>query len=183
MTKTELRRHIAAQKKQMGFQTLKVLSERVIEHLRESPVFQQAGSIGLYMPLRDEVDVSPLLLERDKSISIPAFDEALQGYRMACYTPELRTGKFGIPEPENPQFIEQDDLDLILVPGIAFDRAGGRLGRGGGFYDRLLPLYNTTRIGIGFDFQCTESIPLEEHDCRLDLLITESGSSDFSTNL
>lgn len=183
-------------------------------------LFKQAKTIGAYMPLPDEVDVTPLFgfgsplrspsfggqaaggvappvgsesrgranspsepqLQREKVFYIPAFDEALGSYRMAKYTPELKKGKFGIPEPENPIWAEADELDLILVPGVAFDRAGGRIGRGGGFYDRLLPQYNAIRAGICFDFQCLEKIPSEPHDGLMDVLITESKILKFAMN-
>jgi 5-formyltetrahydrofolate cyclo-ligase len=108
-----------------------------------------------------------------KQFFIPAFDETLDSYRMARYTPELKKGRFGIPEPEQPVWAAPDEIRLILVPAIAFDRAGGRLGRGGGFYDRLLPLYSAQRLGIGFSFQLLDAVPSEEHDIRMNALLTE----------
>jgi len=144
------------------------------------------------MPLPDEVDVSSLFQTLEKSIYIPAFDESLGSYRMAKYTPKLKKGKFGIPEPAEPIWTDADDLDLILIPGVAFDNLGNRIGRGGGFYDRLLPKYHAIRAGICFDFQClpvlsdkgveVETIPTESHDGSMDLLITESRILKFATN-
>jgi len=71
-------------------------------------------------------------------------------------------------------FATKDELDLIIVPGVAFDRAGGRVGRGGGFYDRLLPQYSALRAGICFDFQYLEAVPAEEHDIRMDWVVTDT---------
>jgi 5-formyltetrahydrofolate cyclo-ligase len=172
MTKAGIRAQIAVRRK--SFQCLEKLSRTVLEKLRGLEIFRQAKSVGTYMPLADEVDTTPVFQCLEKKIFIPAFDEALGSYRMARYTPELKKGRFGIPEPENPVWAGPDELDLILIPGIAFDRAGGRLGRGGGFYDRLLPQYRTTRFGICFSFQILEKIPSEPHDCLMDFLVTDA---------
>ncbi len=208
MTKDEIRHQIAASRP--DFQTLEKRSAVIVEKFRLLELFQQAKTLGAYMPLPDEVNITPLLdfgsaggialPEHSKSkggassisepptpckktFYIPAFNEASGGYQLAELTPELKSGKFSIPEPANPVFAPEK-FDLIIVPGIAFDRAGNRLGRGGGFYDRLLPQYHATRVGVCFDFQClpllsdegveVEKIPVEPHDCNVDLLVTES---------
>lgn len=186
MTKAEIRTQIAERKK--SFQSLEKLSAAVLENFQRLELFRTAKAIGAYMPLPDEVDVTPLFQTLETncvgalSFFIPAFDEAVGGYRMAKYRPELKKGKFGIPEPEHPIWAEPDELDLILVPGVAFDSLGNRLGRGGGFYDRLLPQYRTTCVGICFSFQILKKIPLELHDCRMDFLITDSKILKFAMN-
>ena len=180
MTKSEIRKQITAQRPDV--QTLERLSEQIVKKFQTLELFRQAKAVGTYMPLPDEVDISPLFQTLEKQMYIPAYDEKSGGYRLAKYTPELKNGKFGIPEPENPVWAEADELDLILVPGVAFDRAGGRIGRGGGFYDRLLPQYSAVRAAICFDFQCLEAIPTESHDCTMDLLITESKILKFAMN-
>jgi len=140
------------------------------------------------MPLPDEVDVTPLFqcLETHcvgaQNFYIPAFDESLGSYRMAKYTSELKKGLFGIPEPEHPVWAGTNELDLILVPGVAFDSSGNRLGRGGGFYDQLLPQYSAIRAGICFNFQLLKEIPVESHDCVMDLLVAESKILKFAMN-
>ena len=184
MTKAELRKEIAARKKSAPPPA--PLSAAIVKRLQAWDLFQKARSIGVYMPLPDEVDIAPLLpgdaasgiapsgQPARKTFFIPAFDESIGSYRMAKYVPELRNGKFGIPEPLEPVFAGKDEMDLILVPGIAFDPTGRRVGRGGGFYDRLLPLYRASRVGICFDFQCLDSVPSEPHDSLMDVLLTES---------
>jgi 5-formyltetrahydrofolate cyclo-ligase len=178
--KNELRKRIAAQR--TGFQPLEELSRAIVEKLQGLELFQQAKTIGAYMPLPDEVNVTPLFQCWEHQFYIPAFDESIGGYRLAQYTPELKKGKFGIPEPAKPVWAGPDELDLILVPGVAFDLTGERIGRGGGFYDRLLPQYRAVRVGIGFGFQTLEKLPTEPHDCRLDWLVTESGILKFAMN-
>ena len=189
MTKDEIRQQIAAQKK--SFQGLELLTERIVSTFQTLETFQEAKTVGAYMPLPDEVDITPLFPSfakasegrqiSGKKIYIPSFDEANGSYRLAEYTPELKKGKFGIPEPANPVFAPEE-LDLIIVPGVAFDRAGHRIGRGGGFYDQLLPQYHAVRVGVCFDFQCLEKVPSEPHDCNVDLLVTELQILEFATN-
>ncbi len=185
MTKDEIRKLIAERKK--SFQGLEKNSRPQCNSFQTLELFQQAKTVGAYMPLPDEVDITPLFqgLETNcvgtKKFYIPAFDEASGGYRLAELSGELKTGKFGIPEPNSPVFAPEE-IDLIIVPGIAFDRSGHRIGRGGGFYDRLLPQYRAMIAGVCFDFQCLEKVPAESHDCGVDLLVTESKILKFAMN-
>ncbi len=179
MTKAEIRELISDRKK--SFQALELLSEQIVKKIQGLELFQKAKTIGVYMPLPDEVDITPFFQPLEKQFYTPAFDERSGGYRLAEYGGDLKTGKFGVPEPANPVFAPKK-IDLIIVPGIAFDLAGHRLGRGGGFYDRLLPQYQAMRIGICFDFQCLETVPAEPHDCTVDLLVTESQTLNFEMN-
>jgi len=185
MTKAEIRKQIAERKtdfvglqrvasqEQHPFQGLELLSEQIVKKFQGLELFQQAKTIGAYIPLSDEVDVTPFFQCVEKTFYIPAFDEASGGYRLAEYSADLKKGKFGILEPAHPVFAPEE-IDLILVPGVAFDHSGNRIGRGGGFYDRLLPQYRAVRAGICFDFQCVKWIPVEPHDCKTDLVVTES---------
>ncbi len=171
MTKAEIRAQIAKRKK--SFQCLEALSAEVVKKFQGLDIFRAARVVGAYLPLSDEVDIRPLFQTPNKLFYIPAFDEVSGGYRMARLTAELKKGRFGIPEPAVPVFAAEDELDLIIVPGVAFDRAGYRVGRGGGFYDRLLPQYRAVRVGICFGFQCLETVPAQEHDIRMDWVATE----------
>lgn len=180
MTKAEIRKQIAA--KRPDFQTLEKWSAAGVEKFQTLEVFRTARAVGAYMPLADEVDITPLFQSLEKTFYIPALDEARGLYRMAKMTPTLKKGRFGIPEPAVPVFAAADEIDLMIVPGVAFDRAGRRIGRGGGFYDRLLPLYRAVRAGICFDFQCLETVPAEAHDVQVDWLITESQILKFAMN-
>jgi 5-formyltetrahydrofolate cyclo-ligase len=180
MTQAEIRKQIAALRP--DFQTLEHLSAAAVEKFRTLEIFQSARTVGAYIPLPDEVNIRPLFQCLEKTFFIPAFDPAVGSYRMARLTPDLRKGKFGIPEPVNPVFAAKDEMDLIIVPGVAFDCAGRRIGRGGGFYDRLLPQYDAARTGLCFDFQCLETIPVEEHDIAMDLLVTDRRILKFAMN-
>ena len=172
MTKAEIRAQIAVQRP--DFQTLKKMSAAVVQKFQTLELFKSAHAVGAYMPLADEVDIAPLFQYLEKTFYIPAFDGFSGTYRMARLTAELKRGRFGIPEPAVPVFATEDELDLILVPGVAFDRVGRRVGRGGGFYDRLLPQYRAVRAGICFDFQCLGAVPAEKHDIRMSWVVTEA---------
>ena len=172
MTKAEIRAQIAEQKK--SFLNLETLSAAAVKKFQGLEIFKMAKAIGAYMPLPDEVDVRPLFQTPNKIFYIPTFDEASGNYRMAQLTTEMKKGRFGIPEPAVPVFAAEDELDLIIVPGVAFDRAGHRIGRGGGFYDRLLPQYRAVRAGICFGFQCLETVPAQEYDIRMNWMVTEA---------
>jgi len=146
---------------------------------RLEPQLQSAHTILFFAPLPDEPDVWPLLeklLPTKKICALPAFDSATQIYsarRVQNLTTDIAAGKFGIREPSAgcPE-ISLNVLDLILVPGIAFDWHGHRLGRGKGYYDRLLANGHGLKCGVAFDGQMVKKIPAETHDVRMDFIVT-----------
>ena len=146
---------------------------------RLEPQLQSARTILFFAPLPDEPDVWPLLeklLPTKKICALPAFDSATQIYsarRVQNLTTDIAAGKFGIREPSAgcPE-ISLNVLDLILVPGIAFDWHGHRLGRGKGYYDRLLANGHGLKCGVAFDGQMVKKIPAETHDVRMDFIVT-----------
>ncbi len=154
---------------------------RIRGRLRSSRAWQSAGSVLFFASLPDEPDLWPLLqetLDAGKSVGLPWFDGALKAYRVAAIR-DLKTdvapGYFGIPEPvEACRRSALKRLDLILVPGIGFDLHGRRLGRGKGFYDRLLSAVRGTACGVAFDQQLVEVIPTEPHDYHLNCIVTPS---------
>jgi 5-formyltetrahydrofolate cyclo-ligase len=146
---------------------------------RLEPQLQSARTILFFAPLSDEPDIWPLLeklLPTQKICALPAFDSAAQTYsarRVQNLTTDLSVGNFGIREPVTgcPE-IPPGDLDLILVPGVAFDLNGHRLGRGKGFYDRLLANARGVKCGVAFDQQVVKAVPAEAHDIRMDFILT-----------
>jgi 5-formyltetrahydrofolate cyclo-ligase len=117
----------------------------------------------------------PICWEGGKRTCIPVYNEVLKIYEMAEITPttEFITGHYGIREPVSPQLVPLSEIDLITVPGIAFDRSGNRLGRGGGFYDRMLSSFEGSTIAVAFDFQIYDQVPVEPHDKPVHAVITE----------
>lgn len=132
-----------------------------------------------YAPLADELNIWPLLtaaLADDKLVALPRFVAGNASYD-ACQIKNIeidcQVGRFGIREPKaNCAEISLNRLDLVLVPGVGFDLMGRRLGRGKGFYDRLLAQISGTKCGVGFDEQIVEAIPTESHDVHLNCILT-----------
>jgi 5-formyltetrahydrofolate cyclo-ligase len=147
--------------------------------LAEQPAWRTATSILFFAPLPGELDVWPLLsvaIEAGKSVALPLFDRRLQHYT-ACEIQnpdtDLHLGHFGIREPNTYcSRLTSNRVDLILVPGVAFDPAGHRLGRGKAYYDRLLAVIGGGRCGVAFDQQVVPEVPVEEHDARMDYVLT-----------
>ena len=156
-------------------------SEAVCRLILESAVWQEAGQAMLYVPLPDELDVSPLAsngLENSKQIAFPRFSAKKNGYEACVITSlsDLVPGKFGIPEPPGDRpIMDTMQLDLAIVGGVAFDRLGGRLGRGGGFFDRLLAGIPAGKCGVCFEEQVRRDVPVERHDVKMDMIATPSG--------
>ena len=170
MTKQELRQFIRAQKRQYTAAQLAALSEEICNRVLASAWWQEAGTLLLYYPLADEVDVRPLIAEAykgGKTVLLPVCKGDELELRLYGGADSLREGAFGIMEPTGPLFAEGQypQIQLAIVPGMAFDRAGHRLGRGKGYYDRFLPKLDAARLqGICFPFQLLEAVPADAHD-------------------
>ena len=146
------------------------------------PVVVAAGTILCFASFRSEVDTTPLIawwLARDAVVALPRIVGAhhMEAYAVTDLQSDLVAGRWDIPEPRpGLPLIDPVAIDVVIVPGSAFDRAGGRMGYGGGFYDtflaRLRP--DARRIGICFDLQVVERVPCETHDLCVDLVVTES---------
>ena len=87
----------------------------------------------------------------------------------------LELGAFHIEEPTGNETVDPDTLELIVVPAVAYDRKGNRLGRGKGFYDRLLGSTKATKVGVAYEFQIVDEVPVEQHDIPMDIVISPSG--------
>jgi len=177
--KAELRAKMRAVLKNLSAEKRRLDSEKLCANLKEQSVFQNAGSILFFAPLPEEPDLWPLLNEMlagKKMVALPCFDADNETYvprHVQDIHVEILSGKFGIREPATTCIaIPLDDLDLVLVPGVAFALDGHRIGRGKGFYDRLLENFTGEKIGITFDEQIVETIPAEENDVLMDLILT-----------
>jgi 5-formyltetrahydrofolate cyclo-ligase len=153
----------------------------ICARLVEQPVWKNAGAVLLFAPLPDEPNVRPLLhaaLTAGKLTALPRFNAATGLYEAAVVRDlekDFTEGKFGILEPAAAcEVANLKRLDLILVPGVAFDWQGHRLGRGKGFYDRLLAAVSGKTCGVGFDQQVVATLPVEPHDVRLNCILTPS---------
>lgn len=174
MTKSELRTKIKNLKVMLDEAEQVSAASRVFERLESSAAFQMAEKILLYHSLPDELDTRRFLSKwKDlKKFFLPRVNGV--NLELLPYDEtSLEIGSFYIEEPTGDDIHPVEEIEVIIVPGVAFDRKGRRLGRGKGFYDRLLETAKATKIGIGYEFQLVDELPSEPHDIPMDMVITE----------
>ena len=174
MTKSELRKYIRALKVQHQA-TATADSERIMQLLVHDAHFLRAKTVLLYHSLGDEVNTHSFIEEwcTQKQVLLPVV--VGDDLELRCYqgTHELKMGAFGIAEPTGPLFTDYAKIDFVAVPGMAFDKNGNRLGRGKGYYDRLLPkLTHAYKAGICFPYQLVDEVPVEDTDIPMDAVLT-----------
>ena len=146
--KKALRREIRQLKKACPYGEKLRKSVSVWEKVEQLPAFQQADIVLAYWSMEDEVYTHDFVKER------------------------LQPGEgYAIPEPVGELFTDWGKIDLILVPGVAFDKSGNRLGRGKGYYDKVLKQTGAYKLGVCFDFQLVERVPVEPHDVKMDRVV------------
>jgi 5-formyltetrahydrofolate cyclo-ligase len=177
--KAQLREQARARVKSLSLAARSGGSLALCARLREQRLWQQAKAVLLFAPLPDEPDLWPMLTEAlaaHKTVALPSFVAATNTYvarRIVDLERDLIVGKFGIREvAELSPEMELNQLDLVLVPGVAFDARGGRLGRGRGFYDRLLAAVRGTKCGVAFDEQVVNAVPVGPLDVSLNCILT-----------
>jgi 5-formyltetrahydrofolate cyclo-ligase len=184
--KAQLRARLRATLAATPHETLIRASEQIRRRLAQTAVWQNARSLLLYAALPREVDLGPLMeaaLAAGRVIALPRFLPALGTYEAATIknpAQDLVTGAFGVREPApHCPALPLNQLDLAVVPGLGFDEAGRRLGRGRGFYDRLLASVRGARCGVAFEFQVVPAMPAEPHDIALNWLVTPTRTLEF----
>ena len=178
-SKTEIRQHISGMLR-MTPDARAEKSARLCTAIAESPAWRDASTVAIFAPQPHEPDVELLWMHGDgKTFAYPRVTEDRLDLFRVTSLHELAPGAFGVREPraEIGHAVAPETLDLILVPGVAFTADGARLGRGGGFYDRLLAWLapRTCKIGVCFDSQLLPEMPVEPHDQHVDFIATESG--------
>lgn len=181
IAKQELRQRIKMAKQAFSPAKKALESADIWTQIEAHPRFQSAGTILLFHSLPDEPDTH-IILERwsaHKRIILPVVDgERLQ---LRVYTPKafFSTGPFGIQEPIGENFKDYQSIDLAIIPGVAFDAEGHRLGRGKGYYDRLIhrPDFCAYTIGVCFSFQLLPSVPTEATDKHMNEVVTASAKA------
>lgn len=177
--KRVLRKQVQAELERIAPEARAAASAQARATLTAQPLWQQAQSVLFFAPLPEELDVWPLLAEAlsaGKQVALPRFVAETRSY-VACQIEnpetEVELGHFGIREPVVQCIrLASNRVDLILVPGVAFDLHGRRLGRGKGYYDRLLTAVSGTACGVAFDQQLVPEIPVGPHDVRMNCLLT-----------
>jgi 5-formyltetrahydrofolate cyclo-ligase len=161
-------------------------SATICDHLLRECDLARPDTVLSYAGFGSEIDTLPFnraLLQRGLALVLPRVDRAAGGlvlHRVRDLATDLVPGVWGIPEPDPGRCatVSPAEVDWVLLPGLAFDRHGGRLGYGGGYYDRLLPrLPPLKRIAAAFQCQIVEAVPRGPYDLGMDLVITEGGTA------
>ena len=181
--KAALREAMRAQRLALAPEFLRAANPRIAERVMALPEWRTARVVMGYLSMPGEASVDALLQAArlaGRRVCIPAPHGAPREYDPA-WLPEddgLQAGAWGIREPRCPEWVGGVDIDVVLVPGVAFDPRGGRLGHGRGFYDRMLArlgAHARCRIGVGFSFQLVEAVPCGTADVRMDAVVVETG--------
>jgi 5-formyltetrahydrofolate cyclo-ligase len=183
VTKDEIRKEVLGRRLAMGDREVSARSASICRRVISDDVFVTARTIGLYWPFRNEVLTQSIFREavsRRKKVAFPvtSAEGRAMDYIAVDDEDDLSEGTYGIMEP---RFVPErrvgvEELDLIVVPGVAFDERGYRIGYGGGYFDRLLSgdAVRARRAALAFDLQLVDRIPRRAHDAKVELIFTES---------
>ncbi len=156
-----------------------IQSGQLCDRLKGLKIWREARTIFAFAAMADEPSLDEVLAEAiaaGRQVALPRFDEATSSYQAVAirdWSRDLVAARFGVREPKPGGLVlPWNQLDLVLVPGVAFDRRGARLGRGRGFYDRLLVDGAGHRCGVAFDVQIAEAVPEQAHDIRMNSILT-----------
>ena len=177
MEKSDLRRDVLALRKKLSAEEIDLLSQKIVNRLISLDIFKNSKIIALYVPIKNEVDLMPLLEVKGKRFVFPRVENGTKklAFYEAASLDDFEKGSFNIPEPKttlNRTGIE--NIDLFLVPGVAFSEKCERIGYGGGFYDSTLKYKNKNArtLGVAFDFQIVGEGFSEPFDESLDAVAT-----------
>lgn len=172
--KKRLRELLAQKRRLLSKDEVAELSSKIVVAVEQMPCFQEAKTVLIYYPTHNEVDLLSLIkrYKKEKTFLFPVVHRKAM---VACPyegNSKMHRGKFNIPEPTTPPYTGH--IDMVLVPGVAFDKSGNRLGRGGGYYDRFIACLgrNTTLVGVGYDFQLVDKVPASRRDKKMQYIIT-----------
>jgi 5-formyltetrahydrofolate cyclo-ligase len=180
MDKKQLRKQLIDRVRKMSSSEKQNASESICSQLSSIASITQADSIFTFLPRTDEVDLRALIalwIDESRTVCVPLVDWEAKTMRGGLLTSldqnALVETRHGIQEPKAKHPLPSDCLDVVLVPGVGFDSAGGRLGRGGGFYDRFLAnLRPPIVIGVCFEEQIVEVVPRDPHDQSMSAVVT-----------
>lgn len=175
--KREIRRKIKTLRTMLTEMEKRSAAQEVFDRLEKTAAFLMADRILMYHSLPDELCTHDFLSKwaARKHFFLPrvnGVDLEILPYEES----RLELGSFHIEEPTGTNTVDPSEIELIVVPAVAYDRKGNRLGRGKGFYDRLLKTTKATKIGVGYEFQLYDEIPTEPHDVGMDIIITQGST-------
>ena len=183
MDKKTLRENFLKQRESLSWLEVQGKSHEATQRLLLLPEYKKAETILIYLAFKKELDTSAFIQtawQQKKRIVVPVcqpLERKLLLSQLLSFN-ELTPGTWGILEPKaeflRPVPVQQ--IDLLIIPGLAFDSQGYRLGYGGGYFDRFLPTIRQgcTKVGLAYDFQLLAELPREPHDTAIDIIVTES---------
>ncbi len=159
-------------------------SQRAAEIFLNSEIYKSARVIMLYMPLGNEADTREIIKRAfadGKRLVLPVTDEGTGKITPVFFEENtvFRKGGFSVTEPKNSKDAKKSEIDVVIVPGIAFDKNGARVGFGKGCYDMFLEGMDAVKIGFCYEFQICEGIPADRHDVKMNFLLTETGMREI----
>jgi 5-formyltetrahydrofolate cyclo-ligase len=178
--KKELREELVRRQRSLSGEYKKDASRKIAEKVFKNKDYLAANTIFIYSGTDNEVDTSIIIsdaLSRGKRVALPKTITLgnMEAWRIISMN-DLEIGRYGIMEPKaGSEILKPDDIDIVFVPCLAFSKDGYRLGYGGGFYDIFLTKSNFRKIIIAFDKMMYEDIPADNHDQKVDGIITEEG--------
>lgn len=179
--KAALRKELRGRRRALSAEEVECASKAVAEKFFDLPAVENSKLILSYMPAKNELDVRIINEKLTKMGKRVAYPLCIEDGGLRLLVPEstdaFNIGAYGILEPdaERSSEVSAEELDLIIVPAVAFTPICRRLGQGGGYYDRLLARSNAVTVGVGYDFQLLDELPLEPHDRPLDFAVIPLG--------
>ena len=188
MSKEIVRQQISDRLNALGDRDIQQKSSQACKHLCELDEFKHAQVIMIYLSLPREIDTSAAILEAfgaGKKVLVPKMiweERKLIPVVIETLNCEMEIGRFGLRNPVGNQTLPVSGIELVVLPGLGFDESGNRIGRGAGFYDRFLAdnQFSGIRCGLAFEDQVLKTIPVSDHDMRVDLLVTEKQIRRFN---
>lgn len=183
--KEDIRKYIFNQRKRLSIEEKEKMDDLIYTSVINTSIFANAKVVFIYVSFANEVDTHRIIeyaLGLGKKVCVPRVinrSEGMKALFIRCLG-ELKLSKFGILEPKDSEnFVRQEDIDLCIIPGLAFDKNGGRIGYGGGYYDRFFSTNGSRKIALAYEFQILKNIPREKHDILVNGLITEKDFNEF----
>ena len=174
MTKSEIRAYMLQKRFEIISDQHHKLSLEAVKHIQAHPYYQNAKVIGLYHPIKNEINLLHLI-DDQKTFSLPVVEDNHMHYRVFKKGDRLTKSTLEILEPQDHHIVD-DDLELIIVPALAVNKEGHRIGYGKGFFDQFIntnPHIKT--ITVVFDFQVLSELPVEKHDQQIQTVIVLKG--------
>jgi 5-formyltetrahydrofolate cyclo-ligase len=175
--KKDIRKKVLATRDAMSRGKRTAKSREIEERLFLLPEFKSARTVLFFASFRSEVDTGPMIrraLAFGKRVALPKVEGTeLVLYEISDLDKDVSPGRWGIPEPHEPRSVTLEEIDLIIVPGAAYDEHGNRVGYGAGFYDKLLTAFKKMTVALAFEAQIVPNVPTEMHDVPIKKIVTE----------